>query len=181
MSEKHYSTTTFLAYIINLHVYKDRHYTFAAEGFYPYGKSNPKSSNPLLIFTDFYQPWQNADPYDAKILQHRLNLKKGILAMEKDNVISPQIAQRLRTIAGKVSTTFFRPVVYAIDDGAAKRGVVAGSAVTGSKEVLIRDLDSNEFELLFDDFDQFTFNQLRNLSGTSAVVDAVDILEKGSP
>ena len=107
MPATYYSTTTFLTLSINKHLYGGKHFTYVAEGFYPYGKGNPKSSNPLLIFTDLYQPWQDRDPYDKFVAQHRMSVRKGVLAKKKDGTISSSIAKDLNRIADRINLDFF--------------------------------------------------------------------------
>lgn len=170
MQKTYYSTTTFLTLSINRHLYDGKHYVYFAEGFYPYGKGNPKSSNPLLIYMDFYQPWQDRDKYDKFILQHRLAVRKGILAKEKDATISSQIAQDLRRVADLIRLEFFYPVVYRVkfnvsDPVVRSRITVAGSGLTGSSEFLIFNLDESEYELLFDDNYTYHFDELQEKPG----------------
>lgn len=165
MAKVYYSTTTFLTLAINRHLYGGKHFVYVADGFYAYGSGNPKSSNPLLIYTDLYQPWKDADPFDKFILQHRLAVRKGILARERDGTISSQIAKKLKWVADRIRTEFFYPVVYELDiDPLLKSGraKIAGSGLKGSKEYLILDLDESEFKLLFDNNATPYFTSLRN-------------------
>lgn len=66
----HYSTTSFLAWSINHYFFHGVHYVWAAGDFYPYRQSNPKSSNPLLIYTDMY--------HRGKTWIHTISLLLGI-------------------------------------------------------------------------------------------------------
>lgn len=164
MTDNYYSTTTFIAYSINRHIYQDQHFTWVASNFYAYGSGNPKSSNPLLIYTDLYQPWMDRDPYDKFILQHRLALRKGIMAKEREGVVAHRIAIDLKFIADRVTTDFFYPIVYALDMNTitpAGRAQVGGSGLSGSQEYFIPDLNGGEFSLLFDDHSDPDFNQMR--------------------
>lgn len=147
----HYSTTSFLGYCLNHYFYGGVHYTWAAGDFYPYGQKNPKSSNPLLIYTDIYQPWKDKDKYDKFIAQHRLNLRKGVIAKQKDGTITAYLAKKLKRICDKVEVAFFYPIVYRIDTSKipASRITTGGSAAVGSSEVRIDDLAESEFEILF--------------------------------
>jgi hypothetical protein len=170
MPATYYSTTTFLTLSINKHLYGGKHFTYVAEGFYPYGKGNPKSSNPLLIFTDLYQPWQDRDPYDKFVAQHRMSVRKGALAKEIDRTISARIAKDLNRVADRINLDFFYPVVYKIYADlnslvAAGRAVLAGSGLTGSSEYLIRELDDSEFDIYFDDNQSTKYGNLRNPTG----------------
>ncbi|SFB65674.1 hypothetical protein [Azotobacter beijerinckii] len=178
----YYSTTTFLTLSINRHLYEGKHYVYVAEGFYPYGKRNPKSSNPLLIYMDLYQPWKNRDKHDKFVLQHRLAVRKGILAKEKDGMVPGLIAQDLRRVADRIRLEFFYPVVYRIKfdvSAAGGRGgvTVAGSGRKGSSEFLIHNLEESDYELLFNDNYTHHFDKLREPPGYFASkVDAVDAL-----
>jgi len=156
MAATYYSTTTFLTLAINKHLYGGKHFTYVAEGFFPYGKGNPKSSNPLLIYMDLYQPWKDRDQYDKFIAQHRMSVRKGILAREKDGAITPSMATDLNRVADRIHLDFFYPVVYRVKSDissliAKGRAVLAGSGLTGSREYLIQDLDDLEFDIYFDD------------------------------
>lgn len=164
MSDCYYSVTTFIAYSINRHVYHDKHFTWVASNFYAYGSGNPKSSNPLLIYTDLYQPWNDRDPHDKFILQNRLALRKGILAKESERVVPSRIATDLRFVADNITTDFFYPIVYVLDITpvvASGRAQVQGSGLSGSQEYLIPDLDGSEFSVLFDDHSDPHFDQMR--------------------
>lgn len=185
--EAYYSTTTFLTIAINRHLYDDKHFTYVAEGFYPYGKGNPKSSNPLLIYMDLYQPWQDKDPYDKFVLQHRMSVRKGIIEQRKSGVISKQVAKDLKRVADRIDLEFFFPVVLKVKIDvklavSSSRASIAGSGLTGSSEFLIPDLNDTEFELLFNDNSSFRFDPFKNPFGSFASkVDAVNELLKWSP
>ncbi|MFT4172457.1 MAG: hypothetical protein QM639_07850 [Rhodocyclaceae bacterium] len=190
VQKTYYSTTTFLMLAINRHLYDGLHYTYVGEGFYPYGIGNPKSSNPLLIYMDLYQPWADKDPYDKFVLQHRLAVRKSILAKEKDGVVSTRIARDLRRVADRAALVFFYPVVYKLNFDASEAHAhgtrpgltVAGSGLTGSREYLIPDMAEHEYELLFNDHYTYEFDQLRMAPGYFASkADAVNELLKWSP
>ncbi|CAM0555887.1 hypothetical protein AAG584_16015 [Vreelandella titanicae] len=186
MQKTYYSATTFLTLSINRHLYEGKHYVYVAESFYPYGKSNPKSSNPLLIYMDLYQPWQDRDEHDKFFLQHRLAVRKGVLAKEKDGTVLPRIANDLRRVADRVILEFFYPVVYRVNfdvSTAGRAGVtVAGSGLKGSSEFLIPDLNETEYELLFNDNYTHHFDKLREPCGYfGSKADAVIELLKWSP
>jgi hypothetical protein len=161
----YYSTTSFLAYCINHYFYDGLHYVYAAVEFYPYRLLNPKSSNPLLVYTDFYQPWKDGDVYDKFIVQHRMNLRKGVRAQRKSGRIGWRMARRLKKICDKIDITFFYPIVYRIDISKVepKRIQTARAGTIGSSEILIADLRENEFEFLFLDFTgDDDFNELKS-------------------
>lgn len=170
MAATYYSTTTFLTLSINKHVYHGKHFTYVAEGFFPYGKGNPKSSNPLLIYMDLYQPWQDRDQYDKFIAQHRMSVRKGVLAKKNDKIIPDRIANDLNRVADCIHLDFFYPVVYKVIPDIesfknSKRAVLAGSGLIGSNEYLIRDLDNAEFDIYFDDNQTTKYGGLRQPAG----------------
>lgn len=145
--------------------YNGKHFVWLSAEYFPYRLSNPKSSNPHLIYQDLYQPWKDADVWDKFVLQSRLNLRKGVIAQEYAKVITPVVASELKTICDKVDICFFYPLVYKVDLDAAKftgRLHNAGSGVTaGSSEYLVKDLNESEFEIIFLDFDTDSdFNDL---------------------
>ncbi|QTF93847.1 hypothetical protein [Halomonas sp. BM-2019] len=186
MKKTYYSTTTFLILSINRHVYDGEHRVYVAEGFYPYGKKNPKSSNPLLIYMDLYQPWQDRDKHDKFVLQHRLAVRKGIMEKEKDNTVSPLNARDLRMVADLIRIDFFYPVVYQVKfdvSASGRSGVtVAGSGLAGSSEFLISDLNDSEFELIFNDCYANCFDKLREPRGFfNSKTQAVKELLRWSP
>ncbi|MCP8632109.1 hypothetical protein PUR31_03025 [Pseudomonas mosselii] len=173
MTAIYYSTTTFLTLSINKHFYGGKHFTYVAEGFFPYGRGNPKSSNPLLIYMDLYQPWQDRDPYDKFVTQHRMSVRKGILAREQDNTILPRIANDLNRVADRIHLDFFYPVVYRIkpDINAllnTQRAVLAGSGLKGSCEYLIQDLGDLEFDIYFNDNESTRYGKLKGHTGCYA-------------
>lgn len=182
MAATYYSTTTFLTLSINKHLYGGKHFTYVAEGFFPYGKGNPKSSNPLLIYIDLYQPWQDRDRYDKFIAQHRMSVRKGVLARKRDRTISNRIAKDLNRVADRIHLDFFYPVVYRVKPDinslvVARRAVLAGSGLTGSSEYLIQDLDNSEFDIYFDDNQSTRYGNLRERTGYYAgQADAVNDL-----
>lgn len=182
MPEFAYSSTTFLAYCVNHHFYGGTHYVWAAGDFYPYRQPNPKSSNPLLTYVDIYEPWKDSDPYDKFLVQHRLALRKGVVAQQKAGQVSRSVARRLRRVIDKIDIRFLYPIVYRIDLSAIpqNRQQQAGSASSGSNEVLIADLSETEFDILFLDFrGDPDFDMLNPLSG--AAPDPLGVMERNSP
>ena len=172
-----YSTQPFLAWCLNHHFYNQTHYVWAAQPFYPYRLANPKSSNPYLIYRDLYEPWQDRDPYDKFILQFRLNLRAG--AEANAGGLPPGWEPRLKTICDRIDTEFFYPLVYRIDLDAigAWRQQVAGSGLRGSSEVLMTDLKTGEFAMLFNDY--VGGQDYQDLKGaTSSPSEALGILER---
>lgn len=154
MAEYYYGTKSVLDWAIAHYFYGATHYTWIANCFYPYGQGNPKSSNPLLNYQDLYQPWKDADPFDKFIGSSRINLIKGIIGKEKDGTLSAAYAAALRDICDKISTLFFYPIVFRVDLDriSVERRIVANSGLRGSSEYLVRDLQENEFDILFLDF-----------------------------
>lgn len=183
----YYSTTTLLAIAINRHVYRGKHFVYFADGFYPYGDGNPKSSNPLLIYMDLYQPWKDKDGFDKYIAQHRISLVKGVLAKKHDGLIKYNIPSDLCKIANSAKLELFCPVVYraqfdmqsAINNNRAK---IDGSGKKGSKEYLIPDLTEGEYDLLFDDNEDYRLSRLKNpVNEFQTTVDAIAELLKWTP
>lgn len=185
MANNYYGTLASLAWILGHYFYNGEHYVWLAEEYYPYRLPNPKSSNPHLIYQDLYQPWKDKDDYDKFIQETRLSLRKGLIAKEVAGVITPPEATDLKHVCDKVDITFLYPVVYKVDIDAidAHRQKKAGSALAGSHEVLVEDLDEkNEFEIIFldyevdPDFKKLVIDELSGASRTRAV-DALTILK----
>jgi hypothetical protein len=174
----YYSTQTFLAWCLNRHFYDDLHYAYVAP-FYPYRLANPKSSNPLELYRDLYQPWADRDEFDLFITTCRIRLAKGIVAKEGEGVLPPEVASRLMNICNRVSVKFFYPIVYRVDIDAVGdwRLKKAGSGLLNSDEYLITDLDGGEFDLLFYDEHVDEDRQDLNLVFEAEVGDPDAILE----
>lgn len=186
MPRYYYGTVPILAWIINHFLYGGVHYTWLAESFHPLA-TNPKSSNPYLIYGDLYQPWFWRDQFDRFIREYRTSLRAGVNAMESAARIDNITASRLRRICDEASVEFFYPVVYRVDVDriGADRRAVAGSGLEGSREILVSDLREHEFDLLFADQrtdDRFDALVRRELEGEGRLNDrdVLEILEQRS-
>lgn len=153
MRRYHYGTVPALARVLNHFFYGGVHYSWLAEEFHPL-LTNPKSSNPYLIYGDLYWAWAKSDPFDKYVTQVRHGLAKGVLARRTAGIMDPVLSRRLRHICAKAAVDLFHPVVYRVDMSRVQpsRVVLAGSAETGSREILVPDLHESEFDLLFADF-----------------------------
>lgn len=162
----YYSTQSFLAYCINHYFYDGIHYTCAAAEFHPHRSPNPRSSNPLWLYTHYYEVWKDRDNLDNHIAQHRLNLRKGVIACHSQGCITGYRATQLKRICKDIDIIFFYPIVYRIDASridASRINQTSGSAATGSDEILIADLSEAEFDILFLDFSgDNNFNDLKH-------------------
>src|SRR5665213_2487442 len=107
MARYYYGTKTALDWILSHYFFQGEHYTWVANCFYPYKQANPKSSNPLLIYQDLYQPWKDADNFDKFIGQYRFNLIKGIIHKERQKIVSVEQGVALRDLCNVISTEFF--------------------------------------------------------------------------
>ena len=156
MARYYYGTKSVLDWIIGHYFFHGVHYTWLADCFYPYGQGNPKSSNPLLIYQDFYQPWKDQDGFDKFIAQNRLNLIKGVISREDQRLICAEEGEELRELCNTANIIYFYPIVYRvnIDEVPDHRRQVANSGQRGSSEYLVADLGDDEFEVLFLDFDK---------------------------
>lgn len=152
-----YGCMTSLAWILNHFFYKEKHYCWIAGEFNTYRLSNPKSSNPYLIYNDIYEPWKDRDDFDKYICQLRMDLVKGVNAQFSDGVISSTLAVKLKRICNDIDIVFLYPIIYRVDISGinSSRLQVAGSGLTvGSSEYLISDLDESvpEFDVVFLDY-----------------------------
>lgn len=157
--DHYYGTGPALGWIFAQHFYGGQHHVWLSAEFYPYRLGNPRSSNPLRLYEGTYEPWRDRDEYDKFVQQLRLDLRKGVIAQEKRNVIVPGQASQLKDICDKVDIIFLYPIVYRVDVSALanSRLITAGSGVVhGSSEYLVRDLEysksEKEFKVLFLDF-----------------------------
>lgn len=158
-----YGTIPTLAWILNHFFYGGVHYAWLAEEFNPL-RTNPKSSNPYLIYGDLYWAWSHRDTFDKFVAQSREGLSKGVWTQSLRGVIDHALARRLTSVCDDAPVDLFYPLVYRVEMSAIaeERRVVAGSALTAdSRECLVPDLREEEFELLFADngFDA-TFRRL---------------------
>jgi len=176
MADNFYGTVASLAWIFGHYFYNREHYVWLAEEYFTYGLPNPKSSDPHLIYQDLYQPWKDNDDYDKFIGGSRLNLKKGVIAKESAGKISSSLATDLKDICDNVDITFLYPLVYKVDitSIAKSRKKQRGSALTGSHEVLVEDLQESEFEILFLDYEvdlhfkQIVSDEINRVTATTA-------------
>lgn len=157
MRSHYYGTLPALAWIFGRYFYR-KYRVWVAEEFFPYRLPNPKSSNPLLIYQDLYQPWKDRDEFDKLLWHSRANVHRGVVANERNETISPTDARTMKKICDRVDIVFLYPIVLRVDinDLRAKgRSLVkAGSAATASShEYLIEDLQDHDFDVLFLDYD----------------------------
>jgi hypothetical protein len=115
MADNYYGTVPALAWILNHYFYRQEHYTWLAEEYYPYRLPNPKSSNPHIIYQNLYQPWKDKDDFDKDILQVRLSLRKGVMAKETASVITSAESTDLKDVCDKIDIVFLYPLVYRVD------------------------------------------------------------------
>lgn len=155
MARYFYGTKSAMDWIVGHYFYGAAHYTWLANCLYPYGQKNPKSSNPLLIYQDLYQPWKDSDDYDKFITGNRINLVKGVIAKEAEGVVGGEQGAALRELCNTVPTTFFYPFILRVDLDKipTPRQKISGSGLQGSNECLINDLKEEEFDVLFLDYD----------------------------
>jgi len=158
-----YSTQPFLARCLNRFFYGGKHFVYAATSFYPYRSKNPRSSNPMSIYRDLYEPWRDRDVFDKYLFQTRESLVRGVEAKKEG-----EEAEVLVDICRNVDILFYCPVVYRIYRARIGKHRLKreNSALRGSNEYLIEDLDETlpEFDILFLDHDRDAdFNKLVSL------------------
>jgi hypothetical protein len=155
LARHYYSTQPFIAWCLNHYFYNQIHFAWVGAPFYPYRMANPRSSSPLRIYEDFYEPWKDEDEFSGTLIAARMGLRKGVIAHQA--VLPPSNIRFLKKVCNRIHPVFFYPLVYRVDldriDPA--RQVVANSGLRGSQEYRIADLDESipEFELLFVDFE----------------------------
>jgi hypothetical protein len=154
LPNQYYGTIPSLAWILGHYFYGSTHFLYFASEFYPYRLENPRTSNPYLLYQGIYEPWRDNDKYDKLISGYRLSIIGGIEAKSTNNIISSQMADRLKRICHQVSIIFFYPIVCRINVDAAlrDRAIIEGSGKLGSSEILFTDLKEKEIEILFLDF-----------------------------
>ncbi len=145
--EYYFGTNSFLSWCLNHYFFNRVHYLWVAKKWYPIEYPNPKSSNPLLIYQDFFHPWKSKDNYDKYVTQHRIDLRKGVMAQTH---LSLNDQTDLKTVCDKAELDFFHPVVYRVEITSlgSRLDTTRGSAAMGSKEGLVSDLSDGEFEIL---------------------------------
>lgn len=132
MAPYYYSTQPFLAWCLNHYFYNRVHYLWVGKPFYPYKQSNPRSSNPMRLYEELYEPWRENDPYNKNLKQWRLDLRKGVAIQRQNKVISTDdMSDRLKDICDYIDQNFFYPLVYRVDMASiprVDRDRIAGSA-----------------------------------------------------
>src|SRR5438128_2282301 len=63
----YYGTKTVLDWIFAHYFFGSRHHAWVAAEFYPYRRNNPRSSNPLLLYEEFYEAWRDRDDDNAMV------------------------------------------------------------------------------------------------------------------
>ncbi|HEV2707181.1 MAG TPA: branched-chain amino acid transaminase [Pyrinomonadaceae bacterium] len=152
----YYGTVTALAWILGHYFFGAKHYTYLAGEYYPHNLSNPRSSNPYLIYQDFFQPWREKDTYSRYLRSYRQDLRTGVEAKRREGVIDHSLAERLKDICDSVDIVFFYPLVFRVKIGQlpSERLKVEGSGRHGSSEYLVKDLGDPEIDaILFLDFE----------------------------
>ncbi|HEV7378008.1 MAG TPA: hypothetical protein VGN95_25230 [Pyrinomonadaceae bacterium] len=156
MPKYNYGTVPAIAWLLGHFFFGCKHYTWVAGEFYPYRQSNPRSSNPYLIYQDIYEPWKEEDDHSKVINQYRINLWGAVEIKRRQGAIDDELADRLKAVCDKINLNFFYPVVCRVDISSLdlSRLKVAGSGTKGSSEYLIEDLQDMEIDnLLFLDFE----------------------------
>ncbi len=152
MPTYYYGTIPVLAWILNHYFYGGVHHAWLAKEFFP-PKPNPSSSNPYSIYGALKDAWDDDDPWNSSVLNARVGMLKGVKARRHAGVVKGWMAARLGFVCRHASVDLFYPIVYRVDAGhiSADRQLIANSGLQGSREVLIPDLQENEFDLLFAD------------------------------
>lgn len=185
MPRHYYGAVPALAWILNHYFYGGVHFNWLAAEFYPF-RSNPNSSNPYVIYGLLYAIWKDDDPHDLFLKDLRKALQKGVDTAEKNGVLEPGRAERLRILCDHLAPRFFYPVLYRCDIGEIppSRRIVAASGLRGSREYLVPDLREGEFDLLFTDntgdpdFVRLVLDERSGTGRTSAEA-VLAILERG--
>ena len=181
MAKYYYSTQPFLAWCLNHYFYGGIHYVWVGAPFYPHHTKNPRSSNPMRIYEDLYDPWKEKDAISGVFKQKRLNILSGVTANSRN--LQSGVASRLTKICDDIDLVFFYPIVYRVDIDTitSSRLNIAGSGLVGSNEYRIDALREGEFEVLFDDFETETDipQDFRDLySELFSADEALSLLEK---
>lgn len=153
MPRYYYGTVPVLAWIINHYFYGGVHYSWLAGEFAPMLR-NPKSSNPYLIYGDLYWAWVKRDRYDKYVITSRTTHVDVIVRKRQEGVLDQITAARLvRICSSQKIVDLFYPITYRVDIDCipSSRRLVRNSALEGSDEVLVTDLQESEFDVLFAD------------------------------
>jgi hypothetical protein len=142
-----------LAWIINHYFYGGVHYSWLAGEFAPMLR-NPKSSNPYLIYGDLYWAWVKRDRYDKYVNDTRRTHAAIAAKKQRSGQLDQVTAARLiRVCTSDKVVALCYPVIYRVDLQriAEARRLMRNSALEGSQEVLVEDLQESEFDVLFAD------------------------------
>jgi len=147
-----YSVNSFLAHYISEQFYKGAHYVWCAPSFNSEA-NNPPSSNPKDILFVLHNDVARNDKNSLKIKQNKLGLIRGVEAMLDVGVITQDERDDILLIIEESDIKCFYPLLYIIDKNLVgdKIEVVPRKdrANIISEEVLIRDLHTDEFDVLF--------------------------------
>lgn len=153
MPRYYYGTVPVLAWIINHYFYGGVHYSWLAEPFAPMD-ANPKSSNPYLIYGDLYWAWIKRDRFDKFVKDTRRTHAQVVRSKQASGLLDHISAARLARIClSENNIDLYYPIIYRVDEAkiAVSRQLRENSALAGSQEMLVTDLQETEFDLLFTD------------------------------
>jgi hypothetical protein len=152
-----YSTNTHLAFLLNEHYYRKKHWVwcnpyFDDDAATAAGFTSPPSSTPIELYQAYAEAVRRQDRHSPIIKQNRTNLMKGARAVLKAGVITQAQFANINAIVKKAQLDLFRPLIYVIPYAAVANKVVSvpvtGTASFFSPEFQIHSLDRSEFDII---------------------------------
>lgn len=151
MNLLYYSTQTQLAHELAQEYYKGSFYAYVAKSFNP--DTNPTSSNPKKLYEQLRAIAQEDDGGSDKFRETRDKLRGIAKEKRNRNEITDDDLREIRDTIRRASPRDFIPLIYLIREDKIlskrlERVPRAKRASRRSQEYIIRDLHSDEFEII---------------------------------
>jgi hypothetical protein len=158
MPVMYYSTVVYLKYYIQKNYFSDRHYVWVSE-YFNCNSSNPHTpstligttSNPKDIYLDLKKAYEATDRHSYKINEQIASIKKLAIDYFNTSLITDTERDEIIFMVDKCDFKYWRPVIYLIPktiDSSRVTLVPMPSRASFGPEYIIKDLNSNEFDLL---------------------------------
>lgn len=145
-----YSTGTSLAYWVAREYYKNEHYVWCTEAFD--SALQPGTSNPRTLCTRYLEQIIKNDNHAVEIENNKKGILRGAEEKLKQGIITEEQRQEIATRVAYARMEEFYPVIYIINKRAVKKRLFkvnpSDAASEYSVEYIIKDLKSNEFEII---------------------------------
>jgi hypothetical protein len=144
-----YSTNAQLAQIITTRFFNGKFRIWAAPQFD--NEFNPPSSNPKDIFFRMLEDVKRQDNHSSKMNEIKAGLLKAILRKREDESLTEEQEKEANNIIGASTINLYKPYLYLIPNASTlniAKAEVGEKAEVLSEEYIIKDLASNEFDII---------------------------------